>query len=535
MKTVDVLAQRLALAGCRFAFGMPGGEVLTLLEALRAAGIDFRMAKHENAAGFMAEGTSHRSGAPGILLATIGPGAANCINVAANALQDRVPLIILTGCLEDAETLTYTHQVMDHQAVFRPVVKASFKLSAKNVNVLADKALRIALDGRPGPVHIDVPMALAEQASDETAAVRNPGPRPVGPLAGPDLEAARQWLAVAERPIMIAGLDVLSQGAAEQVRAVVERFKIPLVTTYKAKGVVPEDHPLALGGAGLSPLADRHLLPLIAEADLVLLVGYDPIEMRSAWRDPWDPERQKVIDLVAAPNHHDMHRASLEFVGHCGLGLETLVQGVAPRETWQDGRPAAVRAALRAAFGQGEAWGPTAVIEEVRAALPRDALATVDSGAHRILLSQIYDCFEPDGLTQSTGLCTMGCALPLALGAKLADPERPVVAFTGDAGLLMVLGELATLAELALPVVVVVFVDANLALIDLKQQRMQLPNLGVHLDGVNFTAIAEAFGGLGLEASSRPELKSALDQALGAKRFSIISCHIERQTYEGRL
>ncbi|MEM7225383.1 MAG: thiamine pyrophosphate-binding protein [Pseudomonadota bacterium] len=535
MKTVDVLAQRLALAGCRYAFGMPGGEVLTLLEALRAAGIGFHMAKHENAAGFMAEGTSHRTGAPGILLATIGPGAANCINVAANALQDRVPLVILTGCLEDSETLTYTHQIMDHQAVFRPVVKASFKLTAKNVNVLADKALRIALDGRPGPVHIDVPMAVAEQASEERAEIRNSGPRPVGPLPGPDLEAARGWLAEAERPVMIAGVDVLNQGAAQQVAAVAQRFNIPLITSYKAKGVLPEDHPLALGGAGLSPLADGQLLPLISEADVVLLVGYDPIEMRSGWRDPWDLQRQKVIDLVAAPNHHDMHRASLEFVGDCGLGLQTLCDGLTPRATWPDGRPAAVRAALRQDFGQGEEWGPTAVIEEVRAALPRDALATVDSGAHRILLSQIYDCYEEKGLNQSTGLCTMGCALPLAIGQKLADPGRPVVALTGDAGLLMVLGELSTLAELKLPVVVVVFLDANLALIDLKQRRMQLPNVGVHLDGVDFSGIARSFGGLGLEAGTRAELKEAMEAALKAERFSIITCHIERQTYEGRL
>ena len=535
MKTADVLAQRLSLAGCRHAFGIPGGEVLTLLDGLRAADIRFVLAKHENAAGFMAEGTYHRTRAPGILLATIGPGAANCVNVAANALQDRVPLIILTGCVDAHEELTYTHQIMDHQALFRPVVKATFRMTAANVNVLADKAVAIALEGRPGPVHIDVPMGVADAACDEAAAVLQRPAAAVAPADGADLATARQWLAEAERPLMVAGLDILTDQAEATVRAFVERFSIPLITTYKGKGILPEDHALAMGGAGLSPLADGHLKALVEAADLVLLAGYDPIEMRSGWRDLWQPDTQRVVEFAAEANRHYMHQAGLSFVCPPGAALDRLADGVAPAETWPCGRPAEVKAALAASFGQGEDWGPTAVVEEVRAALPRDGLATVDSGAHRILLSQVYPCFEPAALTQSTGLCTMGCALPLAIGAKLASPERAVVAFTGDAGLLMVMGELATAAELGQAVVVVVFVDANLALIDLKQERMQLANVGVHMDAFDYAAVAEAMGGRGFTVTSRADLRVAMAEALAADRFSVIGCVIERQTYRNRL
>lgn len=160
-RAADVLAARLFDAGCRFAFGMPGGEVLTIVDALERAGIRFILCKHENAAAFMAEGAWHRTGAPGILVATVGPGALNGVNAVANAHQDRVPLIVLAGCVDADEAQTYTHQVLDQTQVFRPITKATFTLNTGAAHVIADKAVAIALEGRPGPVHIDVPITVA--------------------------------------------------------------------------------------------------------------------------------------------------------------------------------------------------------------------------------------------------------------------------------------------------------------------------------------------------------------------------------------
>jgi acetolactate synthase-1/2/3 large subunit len=160
-RAADFLAQRLYEAGCRYAFGMPGGEVLTLVDALEKAGIQMVLAKHENAAGFMAEGVYHRTGAPAILIATVGPGALNGINVVGNALQDQVPMIVLTGCVEATEALTYTHQILDHQKVYEELTKATFRMTVEGADIVTDKALAIATEGRPGPVHIDVPIAAA--------------------------------------------------------------------------------------------------------------------------------------------------------------------------------------------------------------------------------------------------------------------------------------------------------------------------------------------------------------------------------------
>ncbi|WP_424933794.1 thiamine pyrophosphate-binding protein [Amaricoccus macauensis] len=535
IRAADALARRLHEAGCRHAFGIPGGEVLTLVDALERAGIRFTLVKHENAAGFMAEGVWHRTGAPGVMVATLGPGALNAVNVAANAEQDRVPLIVLTGCVDEDEALTYTHQVLDHQAVFRPVTKASFRMSAAGADTLADKALAIATEARPGPVHVDVPISVADAPCPSAVTRRRPQASPVAPAPGPDLERARQWLAEAERPVMIAGLDAVRDGAGAEIRAFAEEHGVPLVTSYKAKGLLPEDHAMALGGAGLSPKADALLLPFIRQADLVISAGYDPIEMRTGWREIWDPADTRVIEIEATPSHHYMHQAGLRFVADSAAGLHALREGVSPRPTWAGGEIPALKAGLAAAFPEDEAWGPGAVIAECREALPPETIATVDSGAHRILLSQMWRCTEPSTLLQSTGLCTMGCAVPLAIGAKIADPTRPVVSFSGDAGLLMIAGELATAAELNLPVIFVVFVDQSLALIELKQRQRQMGNAGVDFPRHDFAAIGRAFGGEGHTVTSRAELRTALDAALVSERFTVIAAEIDRQGYDGRI
>jgi len=534
-RAADLLAARLHEAGCRHAFGVPGGEVLTLIDALERAGIRFILCKHENAAGFMAEGVHHRNGAPGILVATIGPGAMNGVNVVANAMQDRVPLVVLTGCVDADEAQRYTHQVIDHEAVFRPITKATFRLTAHSADIIADKALGIATEGRVGPVHIDVPISVADTPVVVDRLRRRAVALPLEPAASAGFAQARAWLAGAQRPVMIVGLDAVKDGAGGAIRCFAESFGVPFVTTYKAKGIVTEDHPLCLGGAGLSPLADRHLLPLLRAADLILCVGYDPIEMRQGWSEIWNPDETPVIDIAAVPNLHYMHQAGVNIVANTGAALAALGRGVTPCATWAGGGVAAVQAALAAAFPHGDAWGAAGVIAECAAVLPRDTIATADSGAHRILLSQMWRCAEPRSLLQSSGLCTMGCAVPLAMGVTVAEPARTVVSFSGDAGMLMVAGELSTASELGLRTIFVVFVDASLALIELKQRQRQLPGTGVDFARHDFAAIGRAFGGHGVTVDNRADLRAALHAAMQADRFTVIAAAIDRRSYDGRI
>ena len=550
MTGADAIAARLAAQGCRIAFGMPGGEVLAIIEALEKAGIRFVLTKHENAAGFMAEGYWHRQSlentavlapyiAPGILVATLGPGAANAANVVANAHQDRVPLIVLTGRVDASEAESYTHQVFDHQAMFRPITKATLCASKGAVGRVIDRAIAIAIEGQPGPVHVDVPISVAE-GDENSAPFQRPMPASCR-ATGAALEAARQVFASAKRPLVIAGVDAMNQRAGGAIETLMARFNAPLITTYKAKGIVPEDHPLALGGAGLSPKADKLLLPFLGEADCIILAGYDPIEMRVNWRDPF-PVGIPVIDLCACLPVHQMHRADHLMVGDITANLEALTQGVPEKPGIEPAKVVALTTALSLAFAPEssaqpeQAWGPGVVFETIRRLSPRDAIASADSGAHRILLSQMWTTYGARGLMQSSALCTMGCAVPLAFGAQLASPDHVVIAFVGDAGFEMGIGELATARDLTLPVIIIVLQDERLSLIDLKQRAFGRPQTGVSFGATDFAAVANAFGGVGVSVSNRDELETAFAAALTRRHsFSVISAKIAPDAYEGKL
>lgn len=534
LRAADVLAQRLYEAGCRHAFGMPGGEVLTLVDALVKSGIQFHLTKHENAAGFMAEGLHHSDGAPAILVATLGPGALNGVNVVANAHQDRVPMLVLTGCVDAAEEQSYTHQVLDHRAVFSEITKATFRLDAQAADLIADKAVAIATEARNGPVHIDVPISVADAPARDRGARR----APAAPTRPDDKTVAQalSWLTESTRPLAIIGLDALCENASAEIRTFLERHQIPFITTYKAKGILPEDHPLCLGGAGLSPLADKYLLPLVQQSDLILGLGYDPIEMRPGWRNIWDPALQRMIDITPVSNTHYMHQASLAITGSLAPTLLALTPDLPDAtQNWPCAAPKAAQTALAAAFPHTDSWGPAAIIAECHSSLPANTLASADSGAHRILLSQMWQCNEARALIQSSGLCTMGCAVPMAIGRKLAEPDRPVVSFSGDAGFLMVAGDLATAAELGVAPIFVVFADASLALIELKQRQRQLTNVGVDFGHHDFAAMGRAFGGNGVTVRNRADLNKALTDALASDRFTVISAEIAPGGYDGRI
>lgn len=526
----DIIGDALARAGATRAFGVPGGEVLALIEGLDRAGVRFTLVRHENAGGFFAEGHWHVTGDLPVLVATLGPGVANAVNVVANAMQDRVPLIFLTGCVDAAEAETYTHQVFDHQALLRPVVKASFRASRGAVGTVMAKAVALAMSGQPGPVHVDVPIGVAEGDNAEEPQPPLPPVRPGLPEAAA-LDRARQALAGAARPLMIAGVDAVNEGAGPAIAAFCRDHAIPLITTYKGKGLMDEAQDLALGGAGLSPRADQVLMPLISQADTVLLAGYDPIEMRVGWRNPWGPD-QTAIEIAPVLRTHGMHRVDHMLIGGLAQTLAALGHDAPPR--WPGHEPARARAALRQAFAGPDGWGPHQAFHTLRRVLPPETVVTADSGAHRILASQIWTCPAPRLILQSSALCTMACALPLAAGARLGRPGAPALAILGDGGLEMGAGDLATLRDLGLPVIVCVLVDGSLSLIEMKQRAGQRPNLGVDFGAeTDLPALARAFGGHGAWIEDATTLETELQAALGRDRFSLLALRIGPRAYDG--
>ncbi len=529
--TVQIIADALYETGCRHAFGIPGGEVLSMMDALQTSGIEFYLCKHENAGGYMAEGTHHANGAPGILLGTIGPGLVNAVNTVVNAWQDQVPLLIISGCIDHGEAETYTHQVFDQSQLMRTVSKGSFVVTKKSAAVVIGKAIALAKADPPGPVHIDIPVSVADCEQPPTARFITSKPGPMIPANDAGFEAARNRLINAKRPLMVAGIGAMHHNAQDVIRQLCENFNMPLVTTYKAKGLLDENHPLALGGHGLSPKSDKIILPLLDKADCIILAGYDPIEMRAGWYDPWDPK--KAIELSHIPNRHGMHGASVSYEGDVRESLLALAGDLKPASTtWVDGEFATARAQLEIMFGDRPEWGPHQAMAAARRASPENTVVTADSGAHRILLSQMWKCPSPRGLVQSTALCTMGISLPMAIGHRLAATDQPVLSVMGDAGLEMVMGELATLRDLKLPVAVMVLVDQSLSLIELKQRRSQLNNLGVDFGATDFAALAEALGGVGVDVRDAETMEQEVKAAYERNTFTLLACHIEKRAYD---
>jgi acetolactate synthase I/II/III large subunit len=394
------------------------------------------------------------------------------------------------------------------------------------------KAIALATSGQPGPVHVDVPIGVAESLSTEAPFSRIWATAPGQPPAL-GLAKARAALERAQRPLAIAGVDAVNEHAGVAITDFCRANNIPLITTYKGKGLMDEANPLCLGGAGLSPKADRILMPLIADADTILLLGYDPIEMRIGWRNPFGAH-QTVIEVSPTRRDHGMHRADIPLIGGIGVTLDALAHKAPTR--WAS-EPDAARKALKSAFAAPDHWGPHQVFATLRSVMPPATIITADSGAHRILVSQMWDCPAPRGMLQSSGLCTMACAVPLAAGAKIGRPDAPVLAFVGDAGLEMGAGELATLAAQNLPIVVCVLVDNSLTLIEMKQRSSQRPNLGVDFGGAgkgtDFAALARAFGGHGVDVSDGPTLAREATAALTRGTFTLIAAHIPRRAYDG--
>lgn len=531
-RVVEAIAATLHAHGVRHAFGMPGGEVVTLIDGLEKAGIAFHLTRHETAAASMAAGASITTGTPGLLVTTVGPGLANAVNGIADAAQEHVPLVVISGIVDRATRARYTHQVIDHAQLLRPLVKASFEIECESAGPTVARALALALTEPMGPVHLDLSPAVA--------AMEDPHPRPLSPTTllapaiganDPAVQTLAQRLSKAERPLILAGFEAARADAGPHILRLAEAIGAPVLTTYKGKGVIPETHPLSLGGSGLSPLADAVMLGLIRRSDLILMIGYDPIEMRLGWLDPvMEPER--IVEITAAAPDHAMHHAATRLVANTAAATVALADAVAPKKAWANGEHLSARQKVTEIFATRSDWGPHVIIDLLNEAAGADGLVTVDSGAHRILLSQKWIATRPLSLLQSAGFCTMAAALPLAIGAKVADPARRVFSVMGDGGLEMGIGELATLRDLGHPVTVVVFQDRSLALIALKQASAGLAPAGVALGETDFATIATGFGGHGVRVETATDLRRELAAAEGRANFTLISCSFDADAYK---
>ena len=533
MRTVaDAIAETLALYGVQYAFGIPGNDVLELIRACEERGIRFVLAKSEPSAAFMADAVYHLTRRPAALIAALGPGLANAISGIAGAEQERTPLVVLAGEAATPLAGIYTHQVFDHVALARPVTKHAATLNPHRPAQHVAKALDLALAYPPGPVMLNIP-ADQSRAPAPNEAPAGPVPRAVAALETGDTERLRGLIAGAQRPLALVGLGALHGDAPAALRAFLRAWGMPRLTSYKAKGILDDHDPLSLGAVGLSPTVDDENLRLVAEADALVLIGFDPIELRDAWLNAWDPAKPCVA-IDWGPLGHRMFPAAEEAFGSVPATLAALADGAAPQAGWPaqrlDEHRGAVARIVRPRDPDG-AISPAALFAAVDARIREDWTLSVDVGAHRILANHVLRCRTPGQLLQSNGLGHMGYALPAAIGAQLVRPDHTVVALVGDGCALMSLGDLALAAELDLPLVIVVLNDDALSLIKLKQRKMQLEPRAVDFRSPRFDVLAAGFGAVGTRVSTLRDLEAALDEAVAARRLTIIDALVDPAEY----
>ena len=528
-KVADAVARTLHSYGVRFAFGIPGNDVLETIRACEEAGITFVLAKSEPAAAFMADAVYQLTGAPAVLIPALGPGLANAVSGIAGALMERSAMIVLAGEMGAAHRGIYTHQVFDHVALATPVTKWAAQLNPARAAQQTAKALDIALAHPAGPVLLNLPADATRAESPEPALPRPAQVLGDGGLSETAEAAARALLAKAERPVALVGLGALIGQAPMAVREFVASWQLPVLASYKAKGVVDEHEVLALGAVGLSPVVDAETIALLNEADLLVLIGFDPIELRDAWVDAWSLRLPVLtIDWSAAP--HRVFPLGRQAVGDVPVILRQLRRGKEPPVAWPVERLAEYAARVATIVRPRRpphGISPAALFAAVSEQATSDWLMTVDVGAHRILANHVIKCREPGQLMQSNGLCCMGYAVPAALGAQLVYPERPVVALVGDGCMLISQGELAIAGERDLPVVVVVLNDGALSLIKLKQAKMQMEPRAVDFGAPRFDVIGKGFGAEAARVETIEDFAAALRAAVAARRFTVIDVVID--------
>lgn len=488
----DAIATTLAEAGVEYLFGIPGGgNNLDVIGACEAAGIRFVLAHTETAAAIMATAWGEVTGVVGACVVTRGPGAASAVNGAAQAEQDRQPLLLICDTVDQASAPRVAHQNIDQRAMFAPVTSWSTTLGRTDPVQVMHDAIAVATSAPRGAVHLDV---------DPGSTRRDPKPPP--PVTQGSIDELVPRLAAAHRSLIIAGVGARQH--SEAIRDLVIGTEIPVMATYKAKGIVPDSGPNA-AGTFTNTRTDAVLLD---QADLILTIGLDSIELIP---NPWDRHTQ----VLSMAERHDRFHYIEPTVTVVAPLAELIAALPTLSDDWAQGTARRHRTSIERSLLEAPVLGPgvppAAVVHEVRAAAAEGSIATVDSGAHMLVAMPLWTSEMPGEVLISSGLATMGYSLPAAVGAALARPDLRVYCFIGDGGLQMCSGELETLARLGCNVTVIVFNDRTLSLIKAKQRRTGHGGANaVEFNRTDFAALAQAMG----VPARRVEAQTALREAL---------------------
>jgi acetolactate synthase-1/2/3 large subunit len=526
--TAELIVECLENEGVTHVFGIPGEENIRLIEALSKSSIDYVLTRHEQGASFMAETYGRLTGKAGVCSATLGPGAINLLLGTADATTNSTPLIALSAQVGMDRSYKESHQSVDLVSMFAPVTKwSALMATAGAAPEMIRKAFKLAQTERPGAVYLAVPEDVEEAAAPASLTpLRVNVPRGDEP-SREQVERAAAILRTARNPVVLAGHGAARADASQALIWFAEALNIPVATTFHGKGVFPDDHPLALGSVGF--MRHDYVNFGFDRADVIVAVGYELQEFNPVRINPGG--ETKIIHIHPLPAEVDAHYdVAVGLNSDISSSLDALVAAVARKLPSAGGERIRELLADELARGQRDdryPLAPARIVADTRAALGREDIVLVDTGALKMWMARLYPTYAPNTCLISNGLSTMAWTVPGAIGAKIARPEAKVLVATGDGSFLMNSQEIETALRLRLPFVILIWVDDAYGLISWKMDLEIGHNVDTRFGNPDFVAYAESFGAKGYRISSADELLPTLRTALADDTVSIIACPVD--------
>ena len=525
----DIVIDVLLEEGVDTVFGLPGGAIMEVYDALFDAPLRNILARHEQAASHMADGYARATGKVGVVLATSGPGATNLVTGIATAYMDSVPMVAITGQVPTHYIGTDAFQEADVVGITRPITKHNFLVTdIKDLALILRQAFYIARTGRPGPVLVDIPKDITQQIydykmpTDKDVEASLPGYKPHYEGNPSQIKKAAELIRKAKRPVLYVGGGAVLSGASEEIKELVELTKIPLTTTNMAKGVFDEEHPLALHMLGMHGTYYANMS--VYHSDLLIAVGARFDDRVTGKIQEFAPEAKIIhIDIDPASISKNI-TVDVPIVGDVKLVLQKLIKELKKKpiewikareqwlkqiEKWKEKHPLTYQKS-------DKVIKPQYVIEEIYKATKGEAIITAGVGQHQMWAAMFYKYKFPRQFLNSGGLGTMGYGFPAAVGAKLGRPDKKVIAIEGDGSFIMNVQDLITAVQYRIPVIIALINNSFLGMVRQWQQlfydsRYSSVCLATQPD---FVKLAESFGAVGLRATKPSEVSKVINEAL---------------------
>ncbi|MEU9025780.1 acetolactate synthase large subunit [Actinomadura sp. NPDC048394] len=524
-----LLVRTLEAEGVEYVFGIPGEENIHFVHALNDSSIRYILVRHEQGAAFMAEIYGRLTGKAGVASATLGPGAINLQLGVADATTNSTPVVAISAQVGLDRIYKESHQIVDLVSLFRPITKWSeLAPTAEALPEMVRKAFKTAQTERPGAVYLAIPEDVeSAKVSDALKPLPVNIVRPQEPSPS-QIARAADVIALARQPIVLAGHGATRDRASDALIHFSERLGLPVATTFNGKGVFPDDHRNALGAVGF--MRHDYVNFGFDEADVLIAVGYELQEFDPVKINP--NADKKIIHIHQSPAEVDDHYpVTVGIQGDISRSLRALADSVHRR--WDvNGTGEKIRRMMRDELAEGATedgfpLSPRRIVADVRAAMGRADIVLADTGAVKMWMARMYPTYEPNTLLVSNGLSSMGFAVPGALAAKLAHPDRRVLAATGDGAFLMNSQELETAVRENIPITVLIWDDSAYGLIEWKMDLDMGTSSHIKFGNPDFVKYAESFGARGYRVESAGELLPTLRKALAEDTVSVVTVPVD--------